>query len=161
MHLIDEAIAADGGSVHHAAKQKRSAGPVNACHPQDNAVVGEDDLLGLAQNLCVFGIGLGCALFGDETSVILWINAGATGENDSRAWETGSEIGRAIAIDMKIRIGAGTRAVHNHIGGEAIAANRFQISDVHRTKRDRALQCSLGRLLCSRPADDLPPFLRK
>src|SRR5438046_3267764 len=75
MHLMDEAIAADGGSVHHAAEQKRSAGPVNACHPQDNAVVGEDDLLGLAQHLCVFGIGLGCALFGNETSVILWINA--------------------------------------------------------------------------------------
>src|SRR5207237_6742174 len=88
MHLIDETIGDDAGSVHHAVEQKRSAGAVNACHPQDNAVVGEDDLLGLAQNLCVFGIGFGRAIFGDETCVALRIKSGATGKNDSRTWET-------------------------------------------------------------------------
>jgi hypothetical protein len=66
----------------------------------------EDDFLGLAQNLCVFRSGFGWTVFGDGTSVALRINAGATGKNESRAWETSSEIGCAVAIDMAIRISA-------------------------------------------------------
>src|SRR4029077_14408411 len=51
--------------------------------------------------------------------------------------------------------------MHDHIGREAIAADGFQISDVHRRKRDSTFPWWFGRLSASRPANDLPSFLRK
>src|SRR5205085_3833260 len=131
------------------------------CHTQDNAIVVEDDFLGLTQNRCVCRSGFGWTVFGDGSAVALRINAGATGKNESRAWETSSEIGCAVAIDMAIRISAGTSAMHDHVGGEAIAADGFQISDVHRRERDSTFHWWFGRLSASRPANDLPSFLCK
>src|SRR5205085_5004066 len=128
------------------------AGAVNAGHAQDDAVAVEDNFLGLAQNLSVVGIRLGCAFFSYKTSVALRINAGAAGKNDSRVWKTTREMGRAVTIDMEIRIGAGTGAVHDHIGRESVATNGFHIGEVHRAQRDRAFP---GRSFGSRPADDL------
>ena len=68
-----------------------------------------------------------------------------------------------IAKDGKVLY---TRAIgYSQINGTEkkplTAANRFRIGEVNRGQRDGAPPCSFGRLSGSRPADNLPAFLRE
>src|SRR5690242_4625155 len=113
--------------------------------------MGEHDFFGLAQGSRVLRMRFGRTLFCHETVVLLRINAGAACENDSCIRETSNKVSNAVTVNPAIRVGAGTRAVHDNIGSEGVFAHRFQTGDINKAQRHLAVPCPPWYLRSSDP----------